>query len=76
MTRLFLFLALLVVVVAISAVLVSIWVTAYDAGRAALRPIFASGTGGAMTPTGFQKIAYLALLLLLVGVTTGWLGGL
>lgn len=29
-----------------------------------------------MSRSGLQKIAYAALLLLLFGVTTGWLGGL
>lgn len=29
-----------------------------------------------MSRTGLQKIAYVALLVLLFGVATGWLGGL
>jgi hypothetical protein len=29
-----------------------------------------------MSRTGLQKFAYIALLVLLFGVTTGWLGGL
>lgn len=29
-----------------------------------------------MSQTGVQKIAYAALLVLLFGVCTGWLGGL
>lgn len=29
-----------------------------------------------MSRTGLQKIAYAALLVLLFGVATGWLGGL
>ncbi len=29
-----------------------------------------------MRSTGFQKIAYLALLVVLFGVSSGWLGGL
>jgi hypothetical protein len=29
-----------------------------------------------MRPTTFQKIAFAALLVLMFGVTTGWLGGL
>jgi len=29
-----------------------------------------------MSRTGLQKIAYTALLVLLFGVATGWLGGL
>jgi hypothetical protein len=29
-----------------------------------------------MRPTSLQKIAFAALLVLMFGVTTGWLGGL
>ncbi len=29
-----------------------------------------------MTPTRFQKIAYVALIVVMFGVTSGWLGGL
>jgi len=29
-----------------------------------------------MSRSGLQKIAYAALLVLLIGVATGWLGGL
>lgn len=29
-----------------------------------------------MTPTSFQKIAYIALLLLLLGVAAGLMGGI
>lgn len=29
-----------------------------------------------MSRTGLQKIAYVALLLMMFGVATGWLGGL
>lgn len=29
-----------------------------------------------MSPTGLQKTAYVALVVLLFGVSSGWLGGL
>lgn len=29
-----------------------------------------------MSQTGLQKIAYVALLIVMFGVATGWLGGL
>lgn len=29
-----------------------------------------------MRSTGFQKIAYIALVVVLLGVSSGWLGGL
>ena len=76
MSRLFLFLLLMVLGVAIAAFLVSIWNSAYEAGRAAMRPVLQGGKGGLMAPTGIQKIAFVALIVLMLGVTSGWLGGL
>jgi len=29
-----------------------------------------------MAPSGIQKVAYAALIVLMFGVATGWLGGL
>lgn len=31
---------------------------------------------GHMRPKTFQKVSYVALIVLLFGVSTGWLGGL
>ncbi|EDZ40639.1 hypothetical protein RB2083_153 [Rhodobacteraceae bacterium HTCC2083] len=33
-------------------------------------------SGGAMTGTGVQKFAYTALIVLLFGLSSGWLGAL
>ncbi len=76
MARLFLFLVFLAVIVAIVAILVSVWNEVYRTGRRAMRPMFGPNDGGLMAPSGLQKIAYLALIVLLLGVTSGWLGGL
>ena len=78
MGRLLLLLAVLALAVAIVAILVSIWDAAYDGGRRFARPFFGNGPNGEdslMAPTDFQKIAYVALILLLLGVASGWLGG-
>ncbi|MFQ6551633.1 hypothetical protein AAD018_004705 [Aestuariibius insulae] len=41
----------------------------------ALRPVVGASQGGPMS-SQFRKIAYLALFLLMMGLTTGLLGGL
>jgi cell division protein FtsX len=76
MARIVLILLAAVAIVAFAAFLVSIWHTAYRSGRRALRPMFGPSEGSLMAPTGFQKVAYVALILLLTGVSLGWLGGL
>lgn len=76
MARLFLFAMLLAVFVAIVIILVSIWQRAALAGQRALRPMFGPNQEGQMAPTAFQKVAYAALIVLLFGVATGWLGGM
>lgn len=75
MGRLFLLAALLMVIVAFVAILVSIWNSVFAAGRDGLRTYAGFGKDGVMAPTGLQKAAYIALIVLLFGVATGWLGG-
>jgi len=74
--RLFLILILLAVCVAIVIILVSASNEMYKSGQRALRPMFGTNDGGPMAPSGYQKVAYIALIVLLFGVTSGWLGGL
>ncbi|MBD3662645.1 hypothetical protein [Sulfitobacter aestuariivivens] len=76
MGRLFLIFALLAVIVAFVAILVSVWNTIFAAGRDGLRTYGGFGKDGVMAPTGLQKAAYVALIVVLFGVATGWLGGL
>jgi hypothetical protein len=47
-----------------------------DAGRRASTPAHGQEVYRPMAPTPFQKITYAALVVLLFGVSTGWLGGL
>lgn len=76
MSRLLLFLALLVLAVAIAALLLSIWRSAVSLGQDMARPMMRAGERGRMAPNGLQKTAYLALLALLFGLATGLIGGL
>ena len=76
MGRILLILILAVVLVAITLILVSVWGRIYSSGQRALRPMFGPNDGGPMTPSGYQKVAYVALIVLLFGVSSGWLGGL
>lgn len=75
MARLLFIVILLVAIVAIVAIVVSVLGKAAQAGQEALRPIYGSREGGLMAPTTFQKIAYTALIVLMCGVASGWLGG-
>lgn len=76
MGRLFLILAALMAIVAFVAILVSISKTVAEAGRDGLRTYVGLGKDGTMAPTTLQKSAYIALIVVLFGVTSGWLGGL
>jgi len=72
MARLLLMAILVLVVLACLVILVSALTRALQDGGRAL----ATGKGELMAPTTFQKIAYAALAILLLGVSLGWLGGL
>lgn len=76
MSRVFLFLVLL----ALLAVFVIVAATALrrvlEAGQKAFGATNGQQDGGLMVPTPYQKITYAALIVLLFGVATGWLGGL
>ncbi len=76
MARLFLFAILLALVLAIVYILLTIVNRALDAGQNMLKPEHGQNKEGLMVPTPFQKITYAALIVLLFGVATGWLGGL
>ena len=76
MGRLFLILAALGVVAMLAVIVTTSLRDAARAGRAGLRTYGGFGEDGLMAPTGIQKAAYVALIVLLFGVTTGWLGGL
>ena len=76
MARILMFLVALAALVVIILGAASLLGRAADSAGTALRPIWGSKRGNLMAPTPFQKIAYGALLVVLLGVTSGFLGGL
>lgn len=76
MGRLLVIVATLALIVAFVAILVSIVARILDASRRASAPAQGQEIYRPMAPTPFQKITYVALIVLLFGVSTGWLGGL
>lgn len=76
MARVFLILLMVAIAIAVAMVV-------YNAGNRMMRTATGSGrtsqgqTGiDLMAPTGIQKAAYIALIVVLFGVASGWLGGL
>lgn len=79
MARLALIMVLLIAFVAIVAIIVVSANARIQANAEARRSIAGPRGqlgGSLMASNSFQKIAYIALIVLLFGVTTGWLGGL
>lgn len=76
MARLFLILLFLAACVAIVAIMVSIWSAVTRTLSRDLRPVSGDMTGDRMAPTSIRKMAYIALIFVLFGVASGWLGGL
>ncbi len=76
MGRLLLFFALLALLIAIVVILMTIVLRTLKVGQKILVPFYGQIHEGEMIPTPFQKITYVALIVLLFGVATGWLGGL
>lgn len=76
MGRLLLIIVAALVVFAFVAILYSVWNAAFAAGSRRLGPLFGAEKDGMMAPTGLQKVAFVALILLLLGLSVGWLGGL
>ena len=76
MARILLFLMVLAALVVIILGAVSLFERAAAGAQAALRPTRNDKRGALMAPTTFQKIAYAGLLVVLLGVTSGLIGGL
>lgn len=76
MGRIILIIIAAVAIVAVVAILASVWNAAFAASTRNLRPLFGTDKEGMMAPTGMQKVAFVALIVLLLGVASGWLGGL
>ncbi len=67
--------ARLLIIVAMSIALCALMVFAFSAVTAAAKSGRSTGRAIAQE-TDLQKISYIALLVLLFGVASGWLGGL
>lgn len=76
MARLLLLVLLVGALVALAAFALSAGRRAAAESKDALQPIFGPTKDGLMAPTALQKIAYVALLVLLLGTTAGAIGGL
>lgn len=76
MARLLLFLILAVALVAIAVFVMSVWSGMVQKGRRAASPVPGTRKGDVMAPNGYRKLGYVALIVLLIGVTSGWIGGL
>lgn len=76
MGRILLFVAMLAVAVAIALFVLSIWRGVWVMGQDVARDMSRRGKGNVMAPGGVQKIAYVALIIVMFGVAVGRLGGL
>lgn len=76
MGRLFLIVMMLAVCAVIAMILHALWTQFIATAGAKGRPLMAQGRNGDMAPSGIQKVAYVALIVVLFGVASGWLGGL
>ncbi|MEM7521182.1 MAG: hypothetical protein AAF307_09110 [Pseudomonadota bacterium] len=76
MVRILLIVMAVAVCIALAMILYSIWTSILREGSRHLRPMQAVGGGKDMAPSGIQKAAYIALIVVLFGVASGWLGGL
>jgi cell division protein FtsX len=76
LARLFLIALFVGVIIAIVAILISIWNAALAAGQKALHPEDGPERRDFMTPRSLQKLSFVALIVVLFGVSSGWLGGL
>ena len=76
MARLLLILFALAACVLVAIAIYAISTSLFTSAERALRPVTAQGRNADMAPTGIQKAAYVALIVVLFGVASGWLGGL
>lgn len=76
MARLLLILIAIAVCVAFAAILHGVWTTIVQTGNRGMRAATGSIGGIYMGSTGIQKAAYIALIVMMFGVASGWLGGL
>lgn len=76
MARVFIILLLAAVCIGVAMVIYSAGTRMIEAGERSLKPMLGKTEDGEMAPTGIQKAAYVALIVVLFGVASGWLGGM
>ncbi|GAA6174684.1 hypothetical protein [Sulfitobacter pacificus] len=76
MARLLLILILVAAGVAFAVILHALWTRITQAGKRGMNPANGITKGQDMAPSGIQKAAYIALIVVLFGTASGWLGGL
>ncbi|KIN78101.1 hypothetical protein [Sulfitobacter mediterraneus] len=76
MARLLLIVLFVVVIVAIGAIMLSIWTAATAPRPSGSETGIAGIKEDLMGSRSVRKMAYVALIVVLFGVTSGWLGGL
>lgn len=76
MARLIIILLLAAVCIAVAMVVYSAGTRMIEAGERSLRPMWGQTEDGKMASTSIQKAAYVALIVVLFGVASGWLGGM
>ncbi|MDF3414348.1 hypothetical protein HKX54_07760 [Sulfitobacter sp. M57] len=76
MARLLFILIAVAACVALVVILHALWTAITQAGRDRLSPASGITKGQVMASSGIQKAAYIALIVVLFGAASGWLGGL
>ncbi|MCX7559072.1 hypothetical protein OS190_05785 [Sulfitobacter sp. F26204] len=76
MGRLLIILIAIAAIVAFAVILHALWTSIVEAGRQRLHPARGEIKGQDMAPSGIQKAAYIALIVVLFGAASGILGGL
>ncbi|KHA53074.1 hypothetical protein Z947_3385 [Sulfitobacter geojensis] len=76
MARLLLILIIVAACVAFAVILYALWTRITQAGQRDLPPASGTHKGHDMASSGIQKAAYIALIVVLFGTASGWLGGL
>lgn len=76
MARLFLLAIMVAIIVGIVAIMLSVWNDVRNLGRRTVASLSGPDRSGTMASNGVKKTAYVALIVVLFGVSSGWLGGL
>ena len=76
MARVLLILIVVAACVAFAVILHALWTSITQAGKRSTFPASGITKGHDMASSGIQKAAFIALIVVLFGTASGWLGGL